>query len=115
MDNLTSIDSPLYIACLGESGFPFQGRAAIEKLKLICKGLVYVGDEVHVLNRKGVFHPSEQLNEPATGVFEGIHYSYMGGTLYRPQNPVARNFMKVKGCPQAPGKAGCRIGIYDAL
>ena len=97
MNNFTSIDSPLYIASLGESGFPFQGRAAIEKLKLICKGLVYVGDEVHVLNRKGVFNPNEPLNEPATGVYEGIHYSYVGGSLYRPKDPISRNLMKLKG------------------
>jgi len=95
--NPSQLHNPLHIVCLGESGFPYQGRAALSKLTLICKGLVAAGDRVTVLNRKGVFGPESSSTYSAQGVHEGIAFIYASRTPYRPKGFVQRNKLKLWG------------------
>ena len=78
---------------LGISGFPY-GLAAIQKLKLICKSLNFVGVDVCVINRFGV-HESKDLE--IEGVYDRINYTYASGTSHRPKNFFIRKFFKLYG------------------
>jgi len=88
--------SIIHLVCLGESGFPHKGSASIEKLKLICKGIVEAGGKVTVINRKGVFSQDKILFDPA-GKYHGVNYVYASNTIYRPSGFLKRNWQKIVG------------------
>lgn len=86
----------LHVVYLGETGFPF-GLAAIQKMILISKSLINEGAKVTVINRKGIFDPEKPIDLPLEGDFEGIHYKYTSGNIYKPKNFIKRNIQKLKG------------------
>jgi glycosyltransferase involved in cell wall biosynthesis len=86
----------MHVALLGESGFPF-GMAAIEKVRLLGKGMNQAGAEVSVVNHKGRFDPAKPVDLPVEGRYEGIHYIYTSGSVYRPTGLLARNLQKIRG------------------
>ncbi len=74
---------------LGLSGFPY-GLAAIEKQKLIAKGLVNSGVKVTVIcNRWGNYN-SDRLKRK--GIFAGINFIYTSPALSKPTNFFLRRF-----------------------
>jgi len=89
-------DKKLHVIYLGEIGFPF-GLASIQKMTLISKALISEGAKVTIINRKGVFDPDKPIDLPLEGEFEGIHYKYTSGTIYKPKKFLARNIQKLKG------------------
>ena len=86
----------LNVVWLGESGFPY-GMAAIQKTIILGDTLTNAGVQVTVINRKGAFNPGQHTSLKTKGKYKGINYIYTSGTIYRPQNIFARNFMKMKG------------------
>jgi glycosyltransferase involved in cell wall biosynthesis len=86
----------LHVVYLGEVGFPF-GLASIQKMILISKALISEGAKVTVLSRKGIYDPEKPLDLPLEGEFEGIHYKYTSGTIYKPKGFIKRNLQKLKG------------------
>lgn len=86
----------LHVVYLGETGFPY-GLAAIQKMILISKALISEGAKVTVINRKGIFDSTKPIDLPLEGEFEGIHYKYTSGTIYKPGSFIARNLQKLKG------------------
>ncbi len=86
----------LHVVYLGEVGFPF-GLASIQKMTLISKALISEGAKVTVLSRKGIYDPDKPLDLPLEGEFEGIHYKYTSGTIYKPKGFINRNIQKLKG------------------
>ena len=85
-----------HIVWLGESGFPY-GLAAIQKTIILGDALSKVGVQFTVINRKGVFKPGQHTSLKVKGEFEGIQYVYVSGSIHRPNNPIIRNFSKIKG------------------
>ncbi|MEM9919829.1 MAG: glycosyltransferase [Bacteroidota bacterium] len=92
----TTEQQNFHVVYLGECGFPF-GLANIQRMKLLSKALLDAGAEVTVINRKGKFDPSEQIDLPVEGQHEGIGYVYTSGSIYRPAGFWARNIQKVRG------------------
>lgn len=88
-----------HIVYLGESGFPI-GMAAIQKTILLGKALTAAGAKVTVINRKGKFNKNQPIQLEPEGDYEGIHYVYTSGTVYRPEGFFNRNLQKVKGIYQ---------------
>ncbi|MEO1414005.1 MAG: glycosyltransferase [Bacteroidota bacterium] len=84
------------VALLGESGFPI-GMAAIEKIKLLGRGLMHADSDVVVINRKGVFDPNNPIDLQPEGEIEGVPYVYTSGTIYRASGFIKRNIVKLKG------------------
>jgi glycosyltransferase involved in cell wall biosynthesis len=86
------------ILYLGENGFPFR-MASVNRQKYIALGLVEQGHKVIVLCRKGVHSKDDKRleNIAPKGVFEGIHYEYCSGTIYRPLGFFNRNYQKLNG------------------
>lgn len=86
------------ILYLGENGFPFR-MASVNRQKYIARGLAEQGLKVVILCRKGVHNENDKRlkNIEAKGIFEGIHYEYCSGTIYRPHGFLNRNFQKVSG------------------
>lgn len=94
-ENETS--EPAYHAVyLGENGFPI-GFGAIQKMILISKALIAEGAHVTVINRKGKFEPGSSVSVDTEGFYEGIHYIYTAGSIFRPNSFLARNWQKIKG------------------
>ena len=85
-----------HIVYLGEAGFPF-GMAAIQKMTLISKALVHNKCKVTVINYKARFDSAKKIALPPKGVFEGIHYVYTSGNIYKSKNFIVRNWDKLKG------------------
>lgn len=81
---------------LGISGFPY-GFAAMQRVLLMCKGLLGESIEVVLINRKGVHSYKKYPNFPAKGVHEGISYIYATGNPYKSKNFWVRNFQKING------------------
>ena len=82
------------IDCLGLPGFPY-GLAAVEKQKLIARGLVEAGADVTVIcNRWGSFN-SENLKRK--GDFLGIKYIYTTPVVIKPKSFLARRFVVIYG------------------
>jgi glycosyltransferase involved in cell wall biosynthesis len=86
----------MHIVLLGESGFPY-GLANIQKTILLGKALLSAGANMTVVNRKGKFNPEKPLELAPEGSYEGIHYLYASGTIYRPKGFLQRNIQKIKG------------------
>ena len=86
----------LHVVYLGEVGFPY-GLASIQKMILISKALISEGVKVTVINRKGAFDENKPLDLPLKGEFEGIHYKYTSGNIYKPSGFLKRNIQKLKG------------------
>lgn len=84
------------IVFLGESGFPI-GLAAIERITLMAKALVYAGCNVTVVCRKGVWRNGEGSNVGIEGNFEGIDYIYTSKYTSRQESFLRRNWDKLKG------------------
>ena len=93
---MNSRNKPLHVVYLGESGFPI-GLAAIQKMTLIGKSLIHAGAKVTVLNRKGRFSPSEEVDVEIEGIHEGIKYIHTSGTIYRPKGIFKRTWLKIVG------------------
>ncbi len=86
----------LHVIYLGEVGFPY-GLASIQKMILISKALISEGAKVTVISRKGIYDPDKPMDLPLEGEFEGIHYKYTSGTIYKPKSFFTRNIQKLKG------------------
>ena len=86
----------MHIVYLGESGFPY-GLAAIQKTILLGKALVSADAKMTVINRKGKLDPDKPADLAVRGEFEGVHYVYTSGTVYRPKGFFQRNFQKLVG------------------
>lgn len=69
------------IIFLGISGFP-KGLAAIDKQRLLAKGLIHCGHNVYVVNSIGTHVKGEFLRK---GKFEEIKYIYTSLFSYRPK------------------------------
>ena len=93
--SMAKISTILY---LGENGFPYR-MASVNRQKYIARGLVEQGNKVIILCRKGVHSENDKRleNIEPKGIFEGIHYEYCSGTIYRPQSILKRNYKKVIG------------------
>ncbi|MCO6493605.1 MAG: glycosyltransferase [Phaeodactylibacter sp.] len=85
-----------HVVYLGESGFPV-GLAAIQKTILLGKALIATGAKMTVINRRGKFKPGQPVEVQPEGDYEGIHYVYTTGTVYKPQGFLRRNLLKLKG------------------
>jgi glycosyltransferase involved in cell wall biosynthesis len=94
--NQTKNNKKLHVVYLGEVGFPY-GLASIQKMILISKALINEGAKVTVINRKGIFDPDKPIDLPLEGIFEGIHYKYTSGSIYKPKGFLKRNIQKLKG------------------
>ncbi len=77
-------------------GFPY-GLAAIQKMRLISRSLVGAGAKVTVISNRAVHRRGSVRDFPPEGTFEGIDYVYTTGSIYRPDSPIPRNLMKIKG------------------
>ncbi len=77
-------------------GFPY-GLAAIQKMRLISRSLVGAGANVTVISNRAVHRRGSVPDFPPEGTFEGINYVYTAGSIYRPDSPLPRNLMKIKG------------------
>ena len=88
----------LQIVHLGISGFPHNVTLApIQKSYLIYKGLIEAGAEVRYINTIPQVTRSDQYSGNSSGNSDGIDYIYTGGTPYRSENFLARNWTKLKG------------------
>ncbi|MCB0548848.1 MAG: glycosyltransferase [Phaeodactylibacter sp.] len=85
-----------HVVYLGESGFPI-GLAAIQKTILLGKALRTTGARMTVINRKGKFKPDQPVKVDVEGDYEGIHYVYTSGSVYKPKGFFNRNILKLKG------------------
>lgn len=85
-----------HIVYLGCSGFPY-GLAEIQRMILISKSQVMVGNSVTVFCRRGMHKTTNFPEMKASGNFEGIDYIYTSGTPFRNENFFIRNFLKAKG------------------
>lgn len=85
-----------HVVYLGESGFPI-GLAAIQKTILLGKALLANGARLTVINRKGKFKPGQPVQVETEGEYDGIHYIYTSGSVYKPEGFFKRNLMKLKG------------------
>lgn len=85
-----------HVVYLGETGFPI-GLAAIQKTILLGKALTAAGAKMTVINRKGKFKPGQPVEVLPEGDYEGIHYVYTSGTVYKPKGFFNRNIQKIKG------------------
>ena len=83
-----------HILSLGENGFPI-GFAAIQRQKLIAKGLAEQGYTVTVLSAKGVHNSS--IDFPVQGEDEGILYKFTSGSIHKPKSGFKRNWLKIVG------------------
>ncbi|MBN1414607.1 MAG: glycosyltransferase [Bacteroidales bacterium] len=83
----------LHIIFLGISGFPYRKLAAAQHSKMICKALANCGNDVIVLNKKGVF--SKEMKIDPEGYYENIRYVYATGSALRQDNFVFRNLEKM--------------------
>ncbi|MCB0565279.1 MAG: glycosyltransferase [Phaeodactylibacter sp.] len=88
-----------HVVYLGESGFPI-GLAAIQKTILLGKALATSNARLTVINRKGKFKPGQPVEVEPEGVYDGIHYIYTSGTVYKPEGFVRRNIQKLRGIIQ---------------
>lgn len=86
------------ILYLGENGFPFR-MASVNRQKYIAQGLVEQNNKVVILCRKGVHNEDDKRleNIEPKDIFEGIHYEYCSGTIYRPHGFLSRNYQKING------------------
>ncbi|MEL6867701.1 MAG: glycosyltransferase, partial [Bacteroidota bacterium] len=96
MANNHFANPPFHVVYLGECGFPL-GLANIQKMILVSKSLIKAGAKVTVINRKGKFDPDEPQHIAPNGIFEGIHYVYTSGSIYRPKGFFRRNLQKLYG------------------
>ncbi len=87
---------PFHVVYLGESDFPY-GFGAIQKLIMVSKSLIEEGATVTVINRKGSFDPDKPIDLALEGDFEGIHYIFTSGNIYKPKGFLKRNIFKLKG------------------
>ena len=83
---------------VGNSGFPF-GLAAVEKQKIIAKGLVENGNSVKVICTEGE-HSEKMI--PRKGDFEGIEYYYTSIFTYQKNNILLRKVNKYLGAISEP-------------
>lgn len=83
-----------HIIFIGESGFPV-GFGAVQRMRLIAKGMIEHGGQVTIISRKGVHGPEQDF--PAVGSTEGISYRYTSGTIHRPAGFWRRNWLKLVG------------------
>lgn len=79
-----------HLVYIGVSGFP-KGLAAIQRQKLVSKGLIAAGWEVTILCSGSVHQPNENI--PKTGIVEGIAYKYLFSP-YRDSSFLKRNLKK---------------------
>ena len=86
----------LSIVWLGDNGFPF-GFATIQKVRLICKGLVHSGVETTVVNRWGVHDANTKFKIKKKGRFENVNYIYTSRIPFRPKKRIKRNYRKIVG------------------
>ncbi len=89
-------DTNNHIVFVGESGFPI-GLATIQRLTLMAKAFLHVGDMTTVICRKGVWKKSEKVAYDTQGNFEGINYIYTSKSGFRPDGFLQRNIQKLKG------------------
>lgn len=86
------------ILFVGISGFPF-GLAAVEKQKIIAKGLVENGNSVKVICTDGE-HAEKKVSRK--GNFEGIEYYYTSTFTYRKNNILLRRLNRYLGAILEP-------------
>lgn len=88
----------LQLIHLGISGFPHNVTLApIQKSYLIYKGLVETGADVLYINTIPQATPDGVHDDKARGSLDGIEYVYTGGTPYRSEGFLSRNWTKLKG------------------
>ena len=86
----------LSVVWLGELGFPF-GLAGVQKIILVCKGLIQCGANATVVNRFGIHNHDAGLNIKREGIYQNINYIHASGSPYRPENIIVRNILKIWG------------------
>lgn len=84
------------VVFLGETGFPI-GLAAIQRMTLMAKAMVFEGCKVTVICRKGVWKKDEQVPFKNQGVFEGIYYVITSKSVFKPEGFFKRNLDKLRG------------------
>jgi glycosyltransferase involved in cell wall biosynthesis len=85
-----------HIVFLGENGFP-KGLAAIQRMTLMAKALLFVGCKTTVICRKGVWNKDKKENPNTKGSYEGIDYVYTSKSIFKPKGFFDRNIQKLKG------------------
>jgi glycosyltransferase involved in cell wall biosynthesis len=87
-----------YIVYLGFGcrGFPY-GLAEIQKIILISKSQIEVGNSVTVISTKGMHRMADHPDMKESGNFEGIDYVYTSGNPFWSDSFLERNLLKVKG------------------
>lgn len=88
--------SKKYFVFLGCSGFPY-GLAEIQKIILISKSLVLLGNYVTVICKKGIHNNTDHPELKVCGNYENIEYVYTSGNPYRSDSFIKRNLLKIKG------------------
>ncbi len=83
-----------HILYLGENGFPY-GFGAVQRQLLIAKGLVAQNCKVTIISYQGKHEKNK--NFPPEGIFDGIHYRYTSGSIYRPAGLIKRKRQNVVG------------------
>lgn len=84
------------IVFLGESRFPF-GLAAVQRMTLMAKALLYIGIKPIIICRKGSWNANEHVDFDYKGNFEGINYIYTSKVVHKPKGFLRRNIQKLKG------------------
>jgi glycosyltransferase involved in cell wall biosynthesis len=80
----------------GCRGFPY-GLAEIQRIILISKSQVEIGNSVTVISTKGMYKMADHPDMKESGNFEGIDYIYTSGTPFWSDNFFERNLLKLKG------------------
>lgn len=85
-----------HIIFLGENGFP-KGLAAIQRMTLMAKALLFEDCKVTVVCRKGVWEKDSNEKMPNQGAYEGVNYIYTSKSIFKPEGFLQRNIKKLKG------------------
>jgi glycosyltransferase involved in cell wall biosynthesis len=85
-----------HVVFLGEARFPF-GFAAVQRMTLMAKALLYMGIKPIVICRKGSWDWNEHIDFDYKGNFEGIDYIYTSKVVHKPSGFLRRNIQKLRG------------------
>lgn len=84
-------ESPLSVLVVFTGGYPGDSVYA-HRVHLLCRGLAASNLDVQVL----IPHPTENIEKPASGHFEGISFRYIGGQTLRKKKLFLRKLIDLK-------------------
>ena len=87
-------DDKLNIAIIEQNiGFPF-GMASSSRIRLIARALAEQGANTSVFIMQGTEHAANIINKEKKGLYNGVYFEYMSGTVIRPDNFFIRQARK---------------------